>query len=929
MKKFLKILSLITVFSLALNTFPVLAESSSVPECQFSGPPTADQLAACEKAAQAQSGAATGQSAIAPDNVITATPPTGQTVQNTTPTASGDGWVIRNNTCTYDSPNLTQAQLQPCLDKLKELNGGTMPTNTITSAANIPDLSQFGSIPGLVEGAPTPEFMGKALNGSGADQAAAPIGAALENIKEGLNSAEDGMNEMKEGGIKVDAAMEQIIKNVRAIYNEAANLYQLGDYAAAGQKLSELSKVGFDQKFQSYSEKYGVSLDLINDIRTKIKSALKEIEKIDDPESQLEAQADIMTQLGILDEVEKLLKAGKKKEAAALLKKMKKQSSGGQTEADIAAGKTNIPASYLAKILDKINDGLTKAGKGIEKMKAKGIESPAELTALIDKAKSLYDEAKLNFDKGNNAKASEIIRQIQDMKLKENSLAYRDTLLPKSRLKMILDEASNGLKALNLSITKAKEYGVDTTELEQLAVTLADLITKATDAYNNNDTELFLTIIDKADELNVRDKVDAAIRKVADGRAKEILSEGLTAANAAVESLTAGIAQLASLKAKTDNAKNILNDAKKLIAQAQAAYDKGEYMQGGRYLNNATALLMRLGNVLTDTGVKLSSGQAGVLNSLGKISTRPDDLVNTRAGDKAKVFFDNAQKGNALDIKQFLMQLNPGLMDKVISYREKDKKIIDEVIKEVIPLVPEKDQKEMLEGKINLLEEAKSADNTLALMKKNKSISKDTISQMQEINSQLKNVNFTTKYTDTLDIKMEELNNKIQSGSVKDVKEIANYVKIMKDEIKKDAAASQEQKYKANIVPARNITDTNSVYEEIKYLKDDGAVKPDKNGNINLGQRITGQVLTDMLNKTIDSKISNKIPKGQITVGQAAKSIIESYKVKPAINFNDPKQLAGFLSKMGADIKPADIKQKADLADVAEILAAADQRWGK
>lgn len=929
MKKKLTPIALIALLSMLIGNFPtlVIAETSNIPECQFSGQPSAEQLQACQTAASQQAGNQPGN---------TSTPPSGQTAPNIPPTVSGNGWQIRNNTCTYDSAGLSQSELQPCLDKLKELNGGVMPTSgTMPSfPTGMPDLSKmdfskFGTPPAFVPGGPTPEFMGKPMGGPGMDEMASKLGAALESIKEGLTQAEEGIADMRDGQIKIDPAMEKSVKSARIIYNEAVQLFQAADYLAVAAKLGELEKVGFSKKFENFSDTQGISLDLLKDIRAKINGALKEIEQIDDQESQLEAQADIMMQLSILDETEKLLKAGKKKEAMAMLKKMKKQDGGGQAEAGIAGNKKSIPASYIGKILDKINEGLTRAGKGLEKSKAMGFEAPAELTALIDKAKSLYDEAKQNFDSGNNAKATEIIRQIQDMKLKENSMAYRDKMLPKDRLKMILDEAKNGSKALKISIEKAKEFGVDTTELEQLAIQLDDLIIKAEAAFNLNDTELFLTIIDKADELNIRDKVDAAIRKIADARAKEILSAGITAANAGIESLTNGIAQLTAAKAKTDNAQKLLNEAKKMVGNAQTAYDAGKYMDGGRFLDEAITVLMRIGNILTDTGIKLTADQSGNLSELSKITTRTSDLINTNSADKARAFFDNAQKNNALDVKQFLMQLNPGLMDKVITYREKDKKIIDDVIKEVIPFVPEKDKNEMLEGKINLLEEAKSADKTLAIMKQVKGTSKETVSQMQEINKQIKEFNFTPKIAGEIDQKMEELNNKIQSGEVKDPKMIANYTTIMKNEIKKDMTTVQEQQFRANIVPARNITDTNPLFEEIKYLKDDGAIKPDKKGVIDLTQKINGPVLTDMLNKTIDAKITNKIPNGFLTVGQATKSIFEAYNVKPNVDINNQNKLSGFLTNIGADIKPADIKQKADLSDIAEILAAADQRWGQ
>lgn len=366
------------------NFIPVYAVD--IPECQFSGQPTAEQIQACEQAQR--------DSASTPTQTV----PTGQT---TAPT-------------TNDSPNI--------------------------------DLSGYPTPPSAIEGAPNQEFMGKPLNGPDMDEIAAKLGAALESIKEGLTQAEEGIAEMKEGQIKVDPNMEKSVKAARPIYEQAVAIYASGDYLATADKLKELEAVGFNEKFKSYAENNGISVDMINDIRKKLKEALATIEKMVPEEERVDAQADIMTQLNYLDDAEKLIKAGKKKEAIKILKDMRKKFGEGEAEATLGK-KDSMMGTRLGKILNKLNTELTNAGNGIAKAKSKGVTITSELENLINQAKSLYDEAKNYYDKGDYQKTADTLKKMQEMKLKERSLAFRDKMMTKDAMKKILDEGKNGAKA--------------------------------------------------------------------------------------------------------------------------------------------------------------------------------------------------------------------------------------------------------------------------------------------------------------------------------------------------------------------------------------------------------------------------------------------------------------------------------------------------
>ncbi|MDD4271754.1 MAG: hypothetical protein PHF50_03030 [Patescibacteria group bacterium] len=793
------------------------------------------------------------------------------------------------------------------------------------------DFSKFGPMPQAVEGAPMPKFMGQAIAGSGMDQMAGQIGNALESIKEGLTSAEEGIKEMKDGQIKIDAGMEKGVKAARPIYEAAVAAYQSGDYQAAATKLQEVEKVGFDRKYAAFAETQGVSLDMIKDIKAQMNEGLKQISAIDEPDEQLAAQADIMTQMNYLDDAEKLMKQNKKKEAAAMLKKMKQAGGVGTADASLASGKTNkMGASQIGKALDKINTDLTRAGQGLEKAKDKGIEISSELQDAMDKTKALYEQAKGYYDAGDYIKAAEVLKQLKDSKLKELSLSYRDKMLPADRLKSILDEAKSGSKALKLSIEKAKEFGVDTTDLEKMSADLDALLVKAEEAMNAKDTELFLTIMSQAEELNVREKVNAAIKTVAMGRAKEILGEGLTAVKATIEKLNALIGTITDKGGAVANAKDLISQASANQAKAQALYNSGDYMNGGRVLDDAAMALFKVGNILRDSAAKASKEQLKAIDDLVKTLNKGQDLSNVNPNNmtQAERLLGNLQEGNIMENKQTIMQFNPALLDKILAYRQKDQKMIDSVINEVMPLVPERDRQAMMEDKINLLEESISADKTIKVMQKLKGLNKNTVTDLKNIAAQVKNYNFTTKVADQLDGKITDLNDKIQSGEIKDAKLVDNYVKALKDEVTKDVAASQAEKYKQKLIPAKNVDDNNPLFAEIKYLKDDGAIATDKNGNINTGQAVSGKVLADIVNKTQDKNAMKAIAGSKITVKAAAQKIIESYGVKMQANPADAAKFATYLNNLGADIKQADLNKPANLGQVAEIVAAADQEWG-
>ena len=148
-----------TIIATMLAQGGVLAQSfGEVPECQFAGMPSSEQVSACQAAALRL----------------------GQNTQAVLP------------------PKLSTTGLAQGVPSLPGL-----------------DMSKFPKLPMISEGGPMPEFMGRPLVGGGVDAMTGQIGAGLEQIQSGLLRAEDGIKELKNGQIKIDQSTEQSVKESR------------------------------------------------------------------------------------------------------------------------------------------------------------------------------------------------------------------------------------------------------------------------------------------------------------------------------------------------------------------------------------------------------------------------------------------------------------------------------------------------------------------------------------------------------------------------------------------------------------------------------------------------------------------------------------------------------------------------------------------
>lgn len=882
-----KKLAILVVLTILIGfSSPILAaDTSSLPECQFSGPPSAEQLAACEAAAKAQ--ASSGQSSSSSLDQSSNTSVTPPNIPTDMPGTAG-------------APDLSRL------------------------TANLPQVPSFDG------NGPAPSFMGQELAGNDAmDQAAAQIGNALSQVRDGLLKAEEGVKEFKDGKVKV-GDMEETVKQARSLYGLAKAAFESKDYAGAGQYLQKIQALDMQSKFSGLESK-GISEDLINDIRKEMKNALKNMSNFKEQDSEMnEMKAKLMASLEKLDQAQACLKKGNKQAAAKIMKELR--DSAPQDEAQGTVGNfKNMPHKMMGKILKKIADGLRRGEKGMNKAKASGIEADPAAIALMEQAKKIYDEAQTLYDKEDYSGASAKLREMEELNLEERFTAFKKSMMPADRMKTLLTSVADGVKALELTIEHTKTAGYATTELEALLAKVKGIYTGAGEAVKIDDTETFLTYLDQMDALNISDQVDATIKKLANDEIKDLVAEGIAKFKNVVAALEEAITKLKAKKIDTDNATDVLNSLKAEVANSQEKYDAGDYMNAGKFLDKAMDNLVSLINITRDSGVSLAAERMKEINDVLALSKADSGqlVVNPDKIGQLDQIFATVGNDEAMEMKQAFMQFDPALMDKVVAQRQKDKKYMDAILRDVMPLIPAADREKVLEGKTGLLEEMAATDKTIANIKRIKGVTADTSKALDKIKNQIKEYNFSPEVAAALEEKMANFNDKIQTGEIKDPKMISNYIKVLQEETAKAIKESLTKKFKQGIVPAKNIDDNNPLFDELQQLKNDGAIKPDAKGNIDLGKKMTGKEVADMINKTNDKKAVAKAPSTIMTISDVGNMVFNAYDVKPNIDTKKPDQMAKFLKQIGADVNAANMNKKATLKEVADIVAAADDRWGK
>lgn len=878
MKSFKKALTSLVIISTLGAQASALAQSMpNVPECQFTGMPTPEQIAACQTAAAA----AAGSQAVSDGPAMT-------------------------------PPPLPMQSPMPRIDNLLPMPEGL-------------DMSKFPKPPVVPEGGPVPEFMGRPLAGEGVTSMTGQIGAGLEQVQAGLLRAEDGIREIKGGQIRMDGATETAVKEARNYYDQAKAAFEAGDFQKAGLLMQKIRGLGLEAKFANF-EKNAISADLILDVRNQMAGAIKSMDKMQDDPEFAETKAQLLTALDQVDQAQAAFKKGDKQGAAKIMKALR-DSSPDAGASEVTGRFKGLTPKKMAKILDSIAAGLARAERGFSKSKEMGTEVTVADEALLAKAKGLYDEAQQAFDKGDYAGTADKLMLMQKMDLEEQFAAFKIKAMPMSRQEMVLGQINQGIKALELTIEHSKEYGIDTSELEVLLAKVTAFYEDARQAKEQKNLEAFLTVADQIQTLDINAKVNDIIRRLANEKTKDLVKEGLEKMAGAINDIKSGLDLMAQKKVDIAYAASLLGRMEESLAKANRFYEAGDNMAAGKKLDEVVSDLIPLGNILKDHGVKLADQQFADLNAALNFTKSSDGLVVSAVDNaKTQAMLNAIRPEDIPAMKDSMMEFNPQLMDKVVTAREKDKKFIDSIMRDVMPLIPEKDRQATMEGKLGLLAEADATQKTINQLKVLKGLPANVVSSMNQVRDNVRKYNFPAGIAAKIDEQLATFNDKIQTGEIKAVGEIKNYVFVIKGQVEKYMAQATAEEYKKNLIPAKNIDETDPLFDEVMYLKKDGAVRPDKDGKIDLKKKIDQAGLAVLINNAIDKKEVAPAARKQ-TVLDVIKTTFGAYDVKP-VNMANPSEVVSFMKGIGVDLKAADLGKQATMGQAIDIVAEADQRWG-
>lgn len=575
-----------------------------------------------------------------------------------------------------------------------------------------------------------------------------------------------------------------------------------------------------------------------------------------------------------------------------------------------------------------IKEGIMRAEMGYAKSREMGVEVTSADEALLDQARSAFQDIQAAQAGGDAAALAAKLKEMQNMNLQKKFSAFKAKALPDSRQAEINGQMERGLKALDLTIKHAGDYGIDTSELESLRDKARELSLKAKEARQNKELEDFLAAVNQIEELNINDKVNEIIKRLANEKTKGLVEEGIAKLSQAVDDIMAGITIMEKQKIDTSRVKEMLAEMSAAIDRAKEKLASGDNMAAGKELDNAVFVLIPLGNILKDNGVKLASDQMAQLNAALNFDRGTEGLViNPALAAKTQGMLNAIRPEDIPAMKGSLMEFNPELMDRVIAARDKDKNFIDNIMRDVMPLIPEKDRQKTLEGQLGLIEEIRAADRTITQLKQMKQLPKNVTAQMNEVKNMIKGYNFPANLSTVLDAKLADFNDQVQSGQIKSVNEIKSAVKSIRDEVGKTINQARQQKYKQGLIPAKNIDSDSPLYDEVQYLKMDNAIKPDGKGLINLNKVVDRSLVSQIINNTID-KQELKPGKNKETVLEVIKDTFSAYDVRP-VDLAKPGDTVRFMKGIGVDINLNDLKKPAKLGQVADIVAEADQRWGR
>ncbi|MBI4250240.1 hypothetical protein HY622_01480 [Candidatus Uhrbacteria bacterium] len=292
----------------------------------------------------------------------------------------------------------------------------------------------------------------------------------------------------------------------------------------------------------------------------------------------------------------------------------------------------------------------------------------------------------------------------------------------------------------------------------------------------------------------------------------------------------------------------------------------------------------------------------------------------TNVGQVASELFGKLPPSLFGSAQKMFTQLDPVTLSLMAEVNAKDPQNLQEVVHRSA-LLPQKDQLAVLKNQIEV-------QNQVG----------DVRAEIAAIESDLE-VELDPKIKEKVEAKLADLSDDLMPGNagetaqallqaahaqlteVEDPLEAETYLETLVQNIDPLLAAADAEKYSLGYVPAKNVTEDSPLYDEGMALVEGGDLKPllTKQGNLNLGEKMSRKGFTAFFNEVVDKKV--KPPKGRKapTKGDVIRSGLETF-VGGTLP-KDQGQLLQIAEIYGvANIKAQDLTKTATVADAIEVF---------
>ena len=300
-------------------------------------------------------------------------------------------------------------------------------------------------------------------------------------------------------------------------------------------------------------------------------------------------------------------------------------------------------------------------------------------------------------------------------------------------------------------------------------------------------------------------------------------------------------------------------------------------------------------------------------------------LGNTQVKEFSKIMKDISDEDN-LNAKKLFTALDSQTLDLILQEKKRHQEAIKNIIAVSVKM-PEKIREEFLKDKLDMLEEVNQIDIVKQKITKVKGMTQDALKKVDELKKTLIDFNFPPEVHDKILVKVENFNDKLLS--VQDPLEAEIYINTFRQEIQRLTREAMDEKFKKGMIPFKNIDEKNSLFDEAIQLKNDGAIRGDKQGNIDLRKKLSRNDFSNILTNAVDRKINFTKGKQIIKEVDALRAVLNAYNIKPDFNTSDRNKLASFVDQVDLmDTNVSELNTVLTQEEAIELIGRAEEKWG-